>query len=183
MTILPHEEGEMNLGSVGPAIADGTLSIDAPTGDLNNSGPASGELVYTGKNVMMGYALQRDDLAKPDTQCERLETGDIGYLDENNYLYITGRSKRIAKVFGVRINLDEVETLARRFGRVAAVAGNESIVVFVESDDLPGNGQDEARVLAGLMNLNYRAFDVRRLDEIPTTGSGKTNYGALVELS
>ena len=38
-----------------------------------------------------------------------LHTGDIGKYDKDGYLYITGRNNRYIKMFGKRINLDEVE--------------------------------------------------------------------------
>ena len=43
---------------------------------------------------------------------------------------VTGRTKRIAKVYGLRVNLDEIEAAASAHGPVAAVDGGEQIVLW-----------------------------------------------------
>ena len=61
---------------------------------------------------MMGYAECREDLAKGDELCGLLRTRDLGFLDEAGRLTLTGRASRSGKVYGLRVNLDEVEKLA-----------------------------------------------------------------------
>jgi acyl-CoA synthetase (AMP-forming)/AMP-acid ligase II len=129
--------------------------------------------------VMMGYAEDRADLARGDDLGGELRTGDLGRVDDDGFFVITGRSARIAKVFGLRVNLDEVESAARRFGAVAAVDGGDAVRLFVE-----GGGVDEREVrthLADLMHVNSRAFDVRAIERLPTRGSGKIDYTALAK--
>ena len=91
-----------------------------------------GELVYTGPNVMLGYATKREDLAKGDELGGCLFTGDRARLDAEGYVLILGRSKRDAKLFGLRVNLDELEAFVRRNGPAAAVASSDRVVVFCE---------------------------------------------------
>ncbi len=75
---------------------------------LNKSGDI-GELVFYGKNVSLGYAKNYKDLKKGDVNKGKLFTGDLGYFDNDRFYYIAGRKKRISKIFGNRINLDEIE--------------------------------------------------------------------------
>ena len=97
--VPPHRLPE-KIGSIGLAIPGGAVDID----------PSSGELVYSGPNVMMGYALSRDDLRKPDECHGVLGSGDLGRRDEEGFVYLTGRLKRFVKLSGSRVSLDEVET-------------------------------------------------------------------------
>ncbi len=72
---------------------------------------------------MIGYATSRADLALGDVQGTALRTGDLGYVDADGFLFLTGRTKRIAKLAGDRVSLDEIEGLAANLGPVAAVSG------------------------------------------------------------
>jgi len=152
----------------------GTIGIPIPRGELRVD---DGELVYRGPNVMLGYAQERADLALGDELRGELRTGDLGRVDEDGFFVITGRSARIAKVFGLRINLDEVEAAARQYGTVAALDGGDAVRLFVE-----GAGADPAEIrsrLATRMHVNPHAFDVRAIETLPTRASGKIDYAAL----
>jgi acyl-CoA synthetase (AMP-forming)/AMP-acid ligase II len=154
----------------------GTIGIPIPRGELRVD---DGELVYRGPNVMLGYAEDRADLARGDDQQGELRTGDLGHADADGFFVVTGRSARIAKVFGLRVNLDEVESAARRFGAVAAVDAGDAVRLFVEA---PGVDAREVRShLANLLRVNSRAFDVRPIERLPTRGSGKIDYAALAD--
>ena len=63
----------------------------------------------------MGYAKKKEDLNKGDENKGKILTGDLGYKDDEGYYYITGRKKRISKIFGVRINLEDVEFLLKKY--------------------------------------------------------------------
>jgi acyl-CoA synthetase (AMP-forming)/AMP-acid ligase II len=181
ITILPWDLLPEKLGSAGRAIAGGKLSIasdDAPDGEAESPPGTVGEVIYRGPNVMMGYALSRPDLARGDELSGCLRTGDIGYLDDDGLLFVTGRSRRIAKVFGLRVNLDEVEALARRHVACAAVAGPERVILFCETGD--GIRVDSLRVeLSRVLRVNQAAFDLRHLERLPLQASGKIDYRAL----
>lgn len=68
-----------------------------------------GELEVSGKNVCLGYANKLEDLYEGDKNRSKIKTGDIAYLDRQNYVYIVGRKKKISKLFGVRLDLEDIE--------------------------------------------------------------------------
>lgn len=96
------------LESVGKAIPGGCFWID------RNDGEKTGEIVYEGDNVFLGYAEIWKDLLVGSSggikaTGHMLHTGDIGWLDHEDYLYIVGRKSRFVKLCGYRIGLDELE--------------------------------------------------------------------------
>lgn len=85
---VPFEKLKDKIGSVGIPIPGGKMGIK------NNGGESqSGELIYEGANVMMGYAQCRTDLSKGDELNGVLCTGDIAFTDVDGYYYISGREK------------------------------------------------------------------------------------------
>ncbi len=76
-------------------------------------GEATGEMVFRGENVTLGYATCAEDLAKGDENNGVMHTGDIAHRDEDGCYFIVGRMKRFLKIYGLRISLDEVENLIK----------------------------------------------------------------------
>ncbi len=86
--------GHRKLGSVGRPIQGVRVVIDkSVTGD-----PKNGEIVVYGPNVMQGYYKHKAETDAVFTPDGGFRTGDMGYLDEDNYLYITGRIKEQYKL-------------------------------------------------------------------------------------
>jgi long-chain acyl-CoA synthetase len=82
------------IGSVGKALPNVRLVIDHQvTGDAKN-----GEIVVYGDNVMRGYHNHPEEDAKIFTGDRGLRTGDMGYVDEDGSLFITGRIKEQYKL-------------------------------------------------------------------------------------
>jgi acyl-CoA synthetase (AMP-forming)/AMP-acid ligase II len=165
MATLPPARLEEKLGSVGLALPGGSFAIDGE------------EVVYRGPNVMMGYAETAADLAKADEMGGVLPTGDLGRIDDEGFLFITGRAKRIGKVFGVRINLDDEE----KHFPVAAVPGEDKLNVFAE-----GISDDEARELrtkiSEWLGTHFSGVVVRSIESLPLLPNGKIDYRALEAL-
>ncbi|MDB4989151.1 MAG: AMP-dependent synthetase and ligase, partial [Myxococcaceae bacterium] len=161
------------------AIPGGSLHVsDLTDGRTRNEPLASGELVYRGPNVMLGYASSRADLALGDVLGGTLHTGDLGHFDSHGLFYVTGRLKRFAKVYGLRINLDEVEDRLRTHGPVAVVSDDERLTLFCEFDD-HGLFETLRAELATLYQLNVNTFRFRHIEALPLLASGKLDYDAL----
>ena len=141
-----------------------------------------GEVVYSGPNVMMGYAQTASDLQLPDTQGESLRTGDLGYLDDEGFLFLTGRLKRIVKLAGNRVALDEIEALVGYLAPVAAVdAGEAGVVLFSEAPE--ENHQPARKRLARELRVAVKLVSVRAIDRLPVLTSGKVDYGTLTKVA
>ncbi len=162
MAAMPPNRLAEKPGSAGLALPGGKFTIE------------DDEVVYHGPNVMMGYADVAADLAEGDTQRGVLRTGDLGRLDDEGFLFITGRLKRMAKVFGVRINLDDVE---RNFP-VTAIAGDDKLVVFT-TDSSDESARALRSKIADWLGAHFTGVTVRQIDALPLMPTGKVDYRAL----
>jgi len=80
-------------GSVGTPVPCCTVRIDAF--ETDEAGHEIGEICVKGDNVMLGYYKDEEETAKVFTEDGYFRTGDVGYLDADGYLYITGRQKSV----------------------------------------------------------------------------------------
>ncbi|WP_437275014.1 long-chain fatty acid--CoA ligase [Sorangium sp. So ce375] len=86
--------GARRLGSVGKAIPGVKIVIDkSETHD-----PKQGEIVVYGPNVMVGYYKRDEENKAVFTEDGGFRTGDLGYLDDDGYLFVTGRIKEQYKL-------------------------------------------------------------------------------------
>ena len=179
MGYLPPEKAVEKRGSMGLAIPGGSFRLMDEDGKEITIPGVAGELVYEGPNVTLGYAERGEDLAKGDERGGVLHTGDMAKFDEDGYFYITGRKKRFLKIYGNRVNLDEVDVLVKeKFqGLDCASAGvDDHLFVFFTVAY-----QTEAvfEFLIHRTQLNSAAFRVFPIYEIPKSDSGKTLYREL----
>jgi acyl-coenzyme A synthetase/AMP-(fatty) acid ligase len=177
MAYLPWDQARAKPGSIGVAIPNGRLWLEDDAGQPIEHADAPGELVYAGDNVSLGYASDRQDLAKGDEHRGVLRTGDIAQRDRDGHYYIVGRKKRFLKVFGNRVNLDEVEQLVRAAGHDCACAGiDDHLVVYVTQD---GEVAAVRSLLTDRTGVNMQGVAVVRIERIPRNESGKVLYSAL----
>jgi acyl-CoA synthetase (AMP-forming)/AMP-acid ligase II len=172
MTIAQPEDLERLLATAGRAVPGGALEIVDP--DENGVG----QVVYRGPNVMMGYAESPADLMNGDEMAATLYTGDLGYLD-GDLLVLTGRTKRIVKVFGKRVSLDDVEAwLSQRLDSIA-VQGDDAVVVVAVG---PSAAPPEVRTdLAEYLGVHPSGVRLARIDELPLMSSGKVDLQRVKE--
>ncbi len=170
ISYVPSENLSQKIGSVGVAIPDGALTTDERTG----------ELIYSGPNVMLGYAECREDLTKGDELHGILRTGDLARLDADGYVYITGRLKRFLKLFGKRFNLDDMErVISRDSGSPVACFGNDDLLQIAINDrEHPG---DVHELACKMFELPRTAVNVVVVSELPRTLNGKLDYQSLIE--
>ncbi len=109
-------------GSVGPGFEGLTIEIQDESGAPLSPGEANvGEVCIAGPCVMSGY-WQNPEATAAAVVDGFLRTGDLGYLDEDGYLYIVGRSKELIVRGGMNIYPREVETVISQLPQVAEVA-------------------------------------------------------------
>ena len=80
------------LGTIGPSVPCCEIRID-PNGEKTEEGYELGEIQVKGDNVMLGYYNNPEANSEVFTEDGWFRTGDVGYLDSDNYIYITGRIK------------------------------------------------------------------------------------------
>lgn len=166
--------------TIGIPIPGGHLSVRRDGREITDH-DVEGELVYRGPNVMLGYAERREDLALGDMLNGELCTGDLGAFDQDGFFRVTGRTKRIAKVFGLRVNLDEIEAAASAHGPVAVVESDEQIMLWRAAARAVTPADELRNEIARRFGLNLRAFAVSDIDELPMKTSGKIDYDTLAK--
>ena len=177
MTTLQHEDFPFAPQSVGTPLPGCRIEIRDPDAS------GHGEVIFSGPNVMLGYAESRDDLERGDELGGQLPTGDIGLLDDAGRLTLTGRVKRIGKLYGLRINLDEVEMLTNGFATTAVTQKGDSLTVHIATTG--DTAADEALqwvIMAGLQDrftVPPTSYRFHFAPAIPRTERGKIDYSAL----
>jgi long-chain acyl-CoA synthetase len=185
-----NHEHEYRPGSVGTPVD----MVDVRVVDEDDREVAPGvwgEVVFRGPNVMLGY-WNRPEETRVAMRGGWFHTGDIGYLDEDGYLYLVDRVKDMINAAGFKIWPREVEEVLYRHPlvRECAVVGmpdaltGETAKAFVvaEPGRRPSPGELEAYCRGHLA-----AFKVPRawafVDQLPKTASGKVLKRALRELA
>jgi long-chain acyl-CoA synthetase len=131
-----NRPGARRIGSVGQAIPGVKIVIDrSETGD-----PKQGEIVIYGPNIMQGY-FQRDEENKAVfTEDRGFRSGDLGHLDDEGYLYITGRIKEQYKLengkYVAPAPLEEKLTLSRYITNAMIYGDNRLYNVAVIVPDM-----------------------------------------------
>jgi len=169
ISFVPPEQLLSKIGSIGKPIKDGELDIN----------PLSGELRYYGPNIYGGYATEPADLLD---YCQKpvLYTGDLARRDADGYFYITGRSKRFVKLFGTRINLDDVEQILKEnFSGMSFICiGEEDKYLTVAHLDDVISGKAIKDLLYDKVKVHPQSVKVKLIAELPLNANGKIDYNA-----
>ncbi|KAA2255364.1 acyl--CoA ligase [Solihabitans fulvus] len=187
-TIMPPDEDLRRPGACGKALPGTEVFVVDEDGGRLPVGEI-GEIVVRGPNVMAGYwrrpelTAQRFHLAHG--LFPELRTGDYGRMDEDGYLYFSGRRDDLYKERGFRVSVTEVQAAAYRVPGVQAAAvlaptaDRDSATLLVVTDLAPED------VLAGL-RAELEDFKVPRqclvVPEIPLTPNGKVDRAGLLRL-
>ncbi len=164
-----------HLGSVGRPMPEGKIWLSGTSGD------GLGEIVFSGPNVMMGYARSRADLGRGDDTGGILHTGDLGYFDRG-MLYIAGRKDRQMKLFGRRITPEDIEQSLASIGPAAVVPlSDERAILFVEGE--AAAYQSALLDILRTLELPLVALRPQAVDSLPRTSTGKVDFFALRSLT
>jgi len=172
MAYLPADLALSKVCSIGIAEPGGKLSIIDNDGNETFDGEATGEMVYRGENVTLGYATCQEDLMKGDENYGVMHTGDLAHRDEDGCYFIVGRLKRFLKIFGLRIGLDEVENMIKEEYKTDCYCkgDDEKLVVLVTDknimDRLPTFIEEKT-------HLFHKNIEVQLVDSILRNEAGK----------
>ena len=106
---LPPELYESKKGSMGKGIPGVNLKVINENGEKIKPGEI-GEVIANGDNIMIGY-FHDPEGTRNTIRNGWLFTGDLGTVDEEEYIYLTARSREIIKVRGKRISPKEIEAV------------------------------------------------------------------------
>lgn len=168
------------VGSVGAAIEEVDIGIRKPdTGEIVAS-EAVGEIVIRGPNIMQGY-WGTPSATKETIRDGWLLTGDLGWIDEDGYLYVVGRLKDLIIVGGQNVYPAEVERVIKEHEDVEDVvvyskrhklAGEIVCADIVAKDGIELGGDIRIWCKGRLAEFKIPTF-VQIVDSIPITATGK----------
>ena len=170
MTTLAPADAARKIGSAGRPLLTTHVRIE------------DGEILVQGPTVSRG-AIDPDGW---------LHTGDLGHIDEEGFLYVTGRSSEVIVTGGENVMPAEVEAVLLGHSAVAdaAVVGRpdpewqEAVYALVVLADGSEAGEDELRAHCSESLASYKVpKQVDFVSELPRTASGKLLRGQLPELA
>ena len=191
--IIKGTESEKNLkiqrlSSIGKPLDDIEIRIVNEDGNEVNSGTI-GEIVAQGSRIMKGYWNQ-DKETSSTIKNNWLHTGDLGYIDNDGYIFLVGRSKDVIKRGGELISPAEIEDLLLDHTSVldCAVIGvpdeqwGEKILAIIVTDD--SNTLSE-EIIIEFCRDNLASYkkpeSVIFIDKLPRNPLGKINKQYLRE--
>ena len=172
MAYLPAELAATKICSIGIAEPGGQLSIINHEGVETFEGEDSGEMVYRGENVTLGYAYSKEDLLKGDENHGIMHTGDLARRDADGCYYIIGRLKRFLKIFGLRIGLDEVENLIRSNYDTDCYCSGDDEKLLIKLTN-PAVAEEIPHFIEEKTHLFYQRVNVEIVDKILRNETGK----------
>ena len=175
-------------GSVGQLVPGMEYELE-PVAGMDSGGV----LHVKGPNLMKGYFLHEQPGVVQWPKSVRdgwYSTGDIVFIDEDDFVHIRGRVKRFAKIAGEMISLETVEKIAASaapgFAHAASTrtdpAKGEALVLFTTA---VGLGREQLGAAAKDLGAPELAVPriVRTVSDIPLLGSGKTDYVRLKQMA
>lgn len=178
VTALMPKYSLSKLGSVGtpiPGVKVGVINEAMQKCKTNEIG----EIIVSGKNTMKGY-FKQPQITNNTIINGWVHTGDLGYLDEDGFLYLTGRIKNMIISGGINIYPEEIEQVMLEHEAVAEVC------VVAEEHELLGEvpvakvilkSKVTAKVLASHCSNRLSSYKVpvkyEFVSELPKTYNGK----------
>lgn len=183
ISYLPPENCISHSDYIGVPVPGGTISLLDESGNTITEPNIAGELAYKGPNVMIGYAKSVEELAIAE-KITWLHTGDIAIQNQLGLFKITGRKSRFAKPFGIRVNLDDIQSELSELSIINAVSSeNELIIIAIESSAKKSWPESKIlNLLESKFNINRIAFSLQFIENMPLLSNGKLDYRSIAKL-
>jgi len=192
-------KGRKKVGSVGVPVPSTLVKImDIETGDEEMPLGEPGEIIVHGPQVMKGYLNKPEETAHALRDHDGklwMHTGDVGYMDEDGYIWVVDRLKDMVVVGGYKVFSTEVEGKLYQHPAVTFCAivgvpnpgrpGSELVKLVVQKSEAYLNRSDEEvkEELIAFARENMAPYKVPKIIEIvdamPLTAVGKVNKKAL----
>ena len=182
--------GARKAGSVGRVIPNAEVKfVDDDGHDLQPG--ETGEILMRGPMIMKGYYHLPDVTNEALTPDGWFKSGDLGHIDPDGYLHVTGRKKELIIVAGEKAVPREIEDVLRSHPAVADAAAvgkkdpsrGEVVVAFVILKDGQTATADELRDHCRKQNLKQWKVprEVTIVDDLPRSPTGKVLKRVLTE--
>ena len=196
-THVVHPNMRYKKGSVGiPVVGADMRIVDLETGRQTMPVGEPGEIITSGPHLMSGY------LGRPEATAEAMReldgkiwmyTGDVGYVDDEGYLFLCDRAKDMLIVGGYKVFSVEVEDKLCSMAEIASCAiigtpdqkrpGNDVVNLYVELAPAGQNNPDVKDAIIAFCRENMAAYKIPKvihiIDQIPLTAVGKIDKKAL----
>lgn len=141
-----------------------------------------GTLFFKGKNIFCGYAKKKVDLIKL-SKSNILDTGDFASFDDEKFFYIKGRKKRMLKILGIRLPLDDLENQISSFINLnIKLTGNDKkLIIFSDTKNFQKKSE-YLKKISKFLNINSSVLEFKFIRRFPRTVSNKIDYKALEEI-
>ncbi|MBV7316386.1 AMP-binding protein [Shewanella sp. NIFS-20-20] len=173
MAYLPPALLACHADCIGQAIPGGRLWLEDEQGQEITAANVMGELHYQGANVMLGYALDGNDLLG-DQYCSQLATGDLALMTADGLFKIVGRKSRFLKIRGKRFGLDHIDSQLQQISAGAiAVTGQDELLIIAHEH------ASDAELITDYchqLGLHPSLFACRHLPSLPRLSNGKLDY-------
>ena len=153
--VAAENDFEQRIGSVGKVFPSLKVKI------INKNKEGIGEIIVKGPTVMLGY-YQNEEATKETIKDGWLYTGDLGYLDKDDFLFITGRKKDVIVLKnGKNVYPEEMENLVNR------IPGIKESMVYGRKDE-----DDDITICVKIvydpkiMKENYQVEDEEQIKEV-----------------
>ncbi|MEC8643651.1 MAG: AMP-binding protein [Pseudomonadota bacterium] len=176
----PMPPAARKIGSPGVAVGNEIIIGDDSQQEVARG--VTGEILVRGANVMQGYLGQPEETARTITPAGWLRTGDLGHMDEDGFVFVTGRIKELIIKGGENIAPREVDEVLLEHDTVLEAAAfavscnqyGQRVEACIRHK--PGKVADEATLLAHCVSRlgKFKSPDrIHVLDDLPKGPSGK----------
>jgi acyl-CoA synthetase (AMP-forming)/AMP-acid ligase II len=186
LTYLPPSELPRRTGSIGRAIPGVEVRVVRDDGGVAAPGEV-GELVARGANMARGYWRRPEESA----ECfgpHGYRTGDLGFADEEGFLYLVGRRTEMLKIGAHRVSPLEIEQAlhehqavheAAVIGAADELLGEVAVAYVVLRDGEMATAQDVLAFARARLPEHKVPARIMLLPELPKTPAGKLDKRAL----
>ncbi|KAL1559017.1 4-coumarate--CoA ligase 1 [Salvia divinorum] len=176
------EAFEIKSGACGTVVRNAEMKIVDPQTAASLARNQSGEICIRGDQIMKGYLNDPESTKSTIDQDGWLHTGDIGFIDADDELFIVDRLKEIIKYKGFQVAPAEIEALLLNNPYISDAAvvsmqdeqAGEVPVAFVVRSNGSNITEDEIKQFVSKQVIFYkRIYRVFFVDAIPKSPSGK----------
>ena len=183
MSFLAPEKALFKSDSIGQPVPGGRMWLEDEAGKVLQEVGQTGQLVYQGKNVCMGYAESAQDLSKSDEFQGIVRTGDMARRDSDGDYYIVGRLKRFLKFFGHRVNLQDIEDDLQKLGYSIACVGIDDQLDVYLSKGTSASAKLLKNKIINKFKLPPSSVRVHMVNDLPRNEAGKIQYAKLSQMT